>query len=49
MLTVEVLKGSKRVIQARGKYNRAPKKYEMNVLNRWARENGLGMDVNKDW
>lgn len=49
LLTVEVLKRTKKVVQARGKCNRPPKKYELSVLGRWAKENGLVMDVNKYW
>ncbi len=49
ILTVEVWKGGKKVVQARGKCNRSPKKYELNVLGRWAQENGLVLDVNRFW
>jgi hypothetical protein len=49
MLTVEVLTNSKKIVQARGKCNRPPKKYELSVLGRWARENGFVMDVNRYW
>ncbi len=40
-LTVEVLAESRTIVQARGKCNRPPKRYELNILKRWAQENGL--------
>jgi hypothetical protein len=45
VLTVEVLNESRMIIQARGKCNRAPKRVELNFLNRWARENGLKVEI----
>ncbi len=40
-LTVEVNSKSRHVVQARGKSNRQPKKRELSLLKRWARENNL--------
>ena len=48
-LTVEVMTKSRTIVQARGKCNRAPRKFELSVLSRWAKESKLMMDVNKYW
>ena len=40
-LTVEVSLRQKAVVQVRGRYNRLPRRIEVNFLCRWARANGL--------
>ena len=44
-LTVEVHPGSQSIVQARGKCNRMPNEKEREILERWARENGLTVRV----
>ena len=45
MLTVEVHPASQSIVQARGKCNRMPNEKEREILERWACENGLTLQV----
>ncbi len=40
-LTIEVLNGTRQVVQARGRRNRSPRPAELNYLRRWSRDNAL--------
>ncbi|WP_193212425.1 PcfJ domain-containing protein [Luteolibacter marinus] len=44
-LTIEVDRGTRRIVQARGKWNRWPDEMEFGILAEWARSNGLGLAV----
>jgi len=46
LLTIEVVKG--RVVQARGRFNKAPGKMEQEVLQHWAKELKLSVDLIKN-
>jgi hypothetical protein len=45
MVTVEVRNDLRRVVQARGRFNRAMTPQEMRIVRRWAGANGLGVTV----
>ena len=40
-ITIEVEKASRRVVQARGKWNRDPEQFEYQLMSRWAAQNEL--------
>lgn len=45
MVTVEVSNNSKRIVQARGRFNRSITSRELQVLTRWANANGLTISL----
>ncbi|HEX4447075.1 MAG TPA: PcfJ domain-containing protein, partial [Polyangiaceae bacterium] len=47
MLTIEVRKDSRRIVQARGRFNRAATGEEHGILLEWAGANGLEVSVGK--
>lgn len=44
-LTIEVDNKRRRIVQAKGKCNRAPQSWELDVVETWARENAMKMDL----
>ena len=48
-ITIEVVNSTKRIVQARGKYNRKTTKAEDSIIEHWANKNGLKVDVRYLW
>ena len=46
-LTIEVDNQGRRVVQARGRFNRAPEAKDLTILNDWAGKNGLTMIIGR--
>lgn len=44
-LTIELNPNSRKIVQARGRFNRDPQELELHILERWAAENGLILDL----
>ena len=49
MTTIQLDPATRRIVECRGPCNRPPKPAEREILERWAAENGLLVDVDADW
>lgn len=45
MITIEVRNSSKRIVQARGRYNRVTTNEEFKIISSWAQENNLDISI----
>ena len=49
LITIEVSNTTKKIVQARGKYNRKIDNHEYKVMDKFASKNGLGISINQLW